>query len=155
MELNKKGLSAPIILARVRSKFSDFEHIQTSILNVYNEIRNPKQRTLEIINEIRINKDSDKKNLLDRVYFGGTFELKGRYNQFCDGGLVEASGFMVLDIDYIENIKRVENNLRANPFVFMFFIVISLSKRNCRTFFSASNVKLQNSFSLFVNSPET
>ena len=65
MELNKKGLSAPISLARVRSKFSDFEHIQTSILNVYNEIRNPKQRTLEIINESRINKDSDKKNLLE------------------------------------------------------------------------------------------
>lgn len=93
---------------------------QCLLSDVLDSIKNPSQDFKSRINQIRKEKDPNRRNelkikLLPVICFSGTF------SQRTDSGLIELNPIICIDLDHVGDIELVRDELKLNPCVFAIF----------------------------------
>ena len=93
---------------------------QCLLSDIIDSIKNPSQDFKSRINQIRKEKDPNKRNelkikLLPVICFSGTF------SQRTDSGLIELNPIICIDLDHVDDIELVRDELKFNPCVFAIF----------------------------------
>ena len=92
----------------------------TSILDVLNKIKSPDKSTVDLINQIRSEKNKDQRNTtktkLSNISFAGTFESSRKSR------MLSCTKIICLDFDDLADVHAVKEKLRELPFVLSYFL---------------------------------